>query len=301
MENCLVTKLKGVVNNDNLEILGGVIVHAKSNASGACAVTSVSSSRLVHIYAPDVTIINTDSNGRVIDAHSAEVSTIFTISEANKEFDFVLTNKYNLASMPYGKTFYTDNTKFLRSISDLSRFSVNISDNSIHSSIDLNDVPASNLTQLSIINSAVYGLTFTGTLNGFMNRADASLLTIVICKLNRLIEPNSDVATLFGSFTGITKFGFFGCTNMTGTVESLVAAQVTAERTEASITISEGGTLGNVTFDGGAFTGISGTQSTLKWKPTTSSTAGAVTDICLNNTAITIAADGTKVGDTTPW
>lgn len=89
-------------------------------------------------------------------------------------------------------------------------------------------------------------------------------------------------------------------TQIAGSIEKYVAKCVASPvgiTTKSSIDVEYPNGL--VTFQGTVVTG--NTDNILKWKPTETSIEGAVTDICFKNVAIAIDANGNKVGDATPW
>lgn len=102
---------------------------------------------------------------------------------------------------------------------------------------------------------------------------------------------------------GHTELVTLSVTHCVGDVSKLAAAQVANGRVNCTgINCIELGTNtyhNSVTFNGSVF--VTSGVVTLKWKPTTSSASGAVTDVQLSSTAITIDADGNKVADATPW
>lgn len=273
MEKCLINKLKEVANNDSLEILGGFVYHFKSGNEGLVYHNYASGKDVgpIHIYAPTVTISRVESGSVLVDEHNIESVGSFWITEENKEFDAVITNKYNLSEIAINNDNYFLNTKVLHFCNDLSSFSVTLSNNNISPIINFSDIPSEKLKALILQPQQRYNINFTGYFTEALRNCNPQLLQRVECKLNDLIPINTDITELLGSFTAITHMSFNNVTNMRGRIESFVSAQCTAAlspRTTGSITIFDGGWLGNVTFGDEPYTPASSIM-TLQWEPDT--------------------------------
>lgn len=102
---------------------------------------------------------------------------------------------------------------------------------------------------------------------------------------------------------GHTELVTLSVTYCVGDVSKLAAAQVVNGRVNCTgincIDLGTNTYHNSITFNGSVYA-TSG-NVTLKWRETTSSVSGAVTDVQLGSTAITIDASGNKVADATPW
>lgn len=305
-KNCYLKEFRSEVNNPNLfEVVGGFECDFITSGIGEVqAFYAIDNSHPIKLKLP---VGVTPISDNYISYDEATNTVVYTsglrLSVQNTKLHCVLLDKYNIKSVNLGDGAGIKNTsplKVCRNIAKINLYYTSILNNG---SFDLSDFYQPVVTELNIDMTTYAQANITGNLNTWLEGCDASKLVTLNVKREQLIDEDTNIASLCGRFTALTTMGFHGVTRLKGTVENLVANQVAKGRTTCNqISIISGGTLGtNVTFNGAEFTGIVSAKSTLKWKPTTSLAEGAVTDICLNSTAITISANGTKIADATPW
>lgn len=309
--NTLVTKLKGVVSNDNLPIFGKIkITRVNNNAE--------SNNRIIRLRGTGTfTITSNDVNSIRVGGTTQSLPYTWTPAVPEQVFDLglnwdgignsILIDKYNgslihfeafiqtsftLDELAYltGVTIFRarggkGNIKGLSSMLSMTELSIDSTSNIVGN--------LSSISGLTSLTSVSLPTGVSGTVADVANLTSLTSFKIINCNL-----ITGDVSG-FGGLTSLATLQIQG-SGVTGRLEGFAANQVKAGRTTGSV--SNGSTWwGNkVTFNGSTLTtGL----DTLKWKPTESSVAGAVTDVMstVAGVAITIDADGNKVADAVIW
>lgn len=291
MGNCVLTRLPGTVNNDNLDKLGNVIIEVNETTAGTARAVAISTNgETVEVNALDGGYFTVSGVQRTFITFS-DTSRHYLNLPYDKNFRLSISNKYALvrisAEDPNGNS--TASNVFLRMkyvdyCINLMYLQIKLKDGDINVLENLQ-----NLKLLSIQGSDnIYG-----SINVLSN---LSLLEGI--RINAS-EVNGDLSSIVSTHLTGSLTMYLPYTKITGSVEEFVANNVKSGHVNASLS----GVIlpSGVTFDGGS--AYKNNSGTLKWRETTSSATGAVTDIYFtsHSKAITIDADGNKVADATPW
>ena len=263
MNDCLVTKLKGSVQNDNLPKLGvlkfwvpattGQYIALKAAAGDPCKISAVDRS-IAEYTIP----VDPESGGIVppTNAGYLEISNKYALKAINLSFTIS-------ANTPDDKTLDITELNYLTS---LVSFSFKLKGNLE----DYNPVDPSIITEINVVAAQTILGGNISTLTRFVN-----LVSISFNTCNAITGTLQSLAPL----ANITKISFPGCRNITGSIEAYVAACVALGRTngEVFITVQESG----ITWKGNT---IAANQSgTMTW-----STSGGTTTITYLDETVTI-------------
>lgn len=338
---CLVTKLKGVVQNDNLPIFGKIRINSTA--------TVEDDSARLRIWVDGPTTIESVSGEPTI--HADQYVSTYTVNSGELSVtlgagDYLLTN-YHITKI-HGVTYWAAGVTAGKKI----RFNID-------------DLKYNNLTEFCAEGDRLYGSlkSFAGKtlehlafftpsygVNSVPNcevtgtTEDVANVTFDNPNGAMLALPNlitGDIANIVGSFSNfaIGSNGLFGDIlsiinqspklylikvqnnpRITGDISNVTCplnhlgiggSGVYIELTTfAAAQVAAGrttGSLGNGSWwgQGARFNGegFGLGADTIKWRPSEAGITGGVTDLMstLKNVAIVIDAEGNKVGDTTPW
>jgi hypothetical protein len=263
MRNCLVTKLNGTVNNDNLPILGKLVFVLEPNQTTATMNWSVLAGSKVTLTGTasawsDNEAQRIDSNGEFT-ARSELYAKLKGGSSGGKA---IVENKYLLNGFRFNikptesinsmlvwytgqldnillSNFYgEDVTAPFRGISGITRFTAS---DIVNKNIlgDISDLAASKDT-LARVNVAF------SQISGDINNIAGASLTVVSVSLSQV---SGDVSSL-GACTSLTEVNIMQAQNISGTIDSFATAQVSAGRTSGScVFIDKGGSRKTITFN----------------------------------------------------
>lgn len=280
--NCLVKKLKGTVNNPNLEKLGHVTLECVSGSNNFVPIVCASGYESLKVTVIEGSIDHVTSGVSMKDSthcvvpSGASTGTGFFTPNANQAIVIDVEGYCGMRdSFPYlhgdknlNKLRYTQATR-IDVRNPASEFDVeSFSSFSACKSIELRDTENKLKGNLSFIKD--FSLTnflymsAPSTIQVQLNASDFSNITTLVTLIledNKISTISGDIATLFGSLTRLTTLRIAG-TNISGTVEGFVAAQIAAGRTTCTgITI--GRNLAGVTYNGSVISGSS--SKTLSW------------------------------------
>lgn len=280
--NCLVKKLKGTVNNPNLEKFGHIILECVSGSNNFVNIVCAPGYESLKVTVIEGSIDHVTSGVSMIDStHCVIPSDIgsgsgFFTPNANQAIVIDVEGFYGMKNMlPYlhgdknvNRLRYTQAT-VIDVRNPASAFNVeSFSSFSACESIELRDTGNKLNGNLSFIKD--FPLTnflymfAPSTIQVQLNASDFSNITTLVTLIledNKISTISGDIATLFGSLTSLTTLRIAG-TNISGTVEGFVAAQIAAGRTTCTgITI--GRNLAGVTYNGSVISGSS--SKTLSW------------------------------------
>lgn len=277
--NCFVTRLNSVVDNTNLRKLGHLVIDLISgsnkfisfgNKSQGDILLTMLDGTIDHVTS-GVTIV--DSTHCIIPAGATVLNGIFT-SSASQSVKVDLGNYYGLSGdqrfisqRGIDQIQYTEKESFsafnpseemdLSLLADCRKLTtIYLRDANVKLTGDLSFVENLELTSFDFLN---------GNANSPLILSLAYLSNITT--LQEILLENTKIPTLvgditaFGSLINLTTLRIAG-TNIGGTVESFVAAQVAAGRATCD-GIAIGANMGNVTFNGSLITGSS--AKTLSW------------------------------------
>ena len=291
-KNCLVTKLKAVVDNPNLVKLGHIILDCRSESNKYVAIVAGADANPLYVTLLSGVIESVTSGVTLVDSTHCIVqpgagATGFRTHEAGQEIKLDIKDYYGLTQIPLivgpnGLTQlkYTsvasidlrNPTKEL-DIEDLSSLtqctSMEIRDSNQKIIGDLGFIrnfPLTNFVYLNIPVTTLVKLRAT-------DFASITTLQTLILENNKISTLSDNIAQAFGTLTNLTTLRLAG-TAIYGSVEAFVAAQRNAGRLTCN-GIAVGVSMGNVTFNGSSTTGPSSQQ--LSW------TANTIT---LNNVTI---------------
>lgn len=279
--NCLVKKLKGTVNNPNLEKLGHIILECVSGSNNFVSIVCAPGYEPLKVTVIEGSIDHVTSGVSMIDSTHCVVPSgtsigtgLFTES-ANQAIVLDIEGYYGMQQVRFlhgdknlNKLRYTQAT-FIDVRNPASEFDVeSFSSFSACRSIELRDTGNKFNGNLSFIKdfpltNFLY-MSAPSTIQVKLNASDFSNITTLVTLIledNKISTISGDIATLFGSLTSLTTLRIAG-TNISGTVEGFVAAQIAAGRTTCTgITI--GRNLAGVTYNGSVISGSS--SKTLSW------------------------------------
>lgn len=236
MANCLVTKLKGVVNNPNLLPIGYVRLHAKS-ISGAY--TAENAKLQITIKNGETCTISTPNGGYfalsfagldtdrlatyTIKADSAvEGSSTVVLFFANADYDILISNKYSiriLAGSNTAKNVVTGDINDLKFSDSIELLIVNNDWVGELSSLSNKQ----NLTQLNLEGTSV-----SGNINNL--QSDTSLTNITLNRANNIYGNIDDL----GPLTSLVSFFAADVAGISGTIEGFVAGQINSGKTTST-------------------------------------------------------------------
>jgi hypothetical protein len=241
MENCLVTKLKGSVNNDNLEIFGGLFLYNGPDPGTNCRIVGekVHASILTNLdnvtpY-PSITGDVIDENSRYVPTTSSVL--YFTSVDKYKLRQFKVSNKYNITVLDGFCVKNIHDLVYLPlTFISLKTPNINMGKYNLDEFADVED--KTKLTQLVIqgasgAHSYVYGN--IATFSDFSNLYD---LRIVYSWVEGDL---SDVYTL----NKLTKLELSYCGKLTGSLDGLASA-IASSRSNGSTLAFKGN--GVITF-----------------------------------------------------
>lgn len=277
--NCFVTRLNSVVDNSNLRKLGHLVIDLVSgsnnftnfvNKSGEDILLTMLDGTIDRVTS-GITLV--DSTHCIIQAGATSGNGIFTPS-ASQSVKVDLENYYGLdgdqrfiSQSGLDQIQYTEKISFsaynpaeemdLSLLADCSKLTtIYLRDTNVKLTGDLSFLEELELTSIDFLN---------GNANSPLVIRPAYLSNITT--LETILLENTKIPTLFGDITAfgslvnLTTLRIAG-TNIGGTVESFVAAQVAAGRATCD-GIAIGVNMGNVTFNGSIITGSS--AKTLSW------------------------------------
>ena len=230
--DCLVTKLKSVVDNDSLKTFGAFKISLDGAASTKLKVQSAKAQN-VKVLEGFVTI-----SGQNVSEFTVPANTLYTIySDVSRKVVLLFSDKYSITSIvsPFaGLGFDLEDLKYSDNlhIVDCGADSVDVIGN-VSSVENLNLIEKFNLKRSSKV---------TGNISAFSGLTTLTELTLPGC--NRL---EGDIESL-GNLTSLISLRL-GETVLGGTLESLVKAQVGNGRTSGSISMGYLKTT-NMTFNG---------------------------------------------------
>lgn len=263
--DCLVTKLKGTVNDDSLNRLGCIKLkgHSLSNER-------ITNTFFKMIYDTESTFYK--NKGTLIATTSTDVNspivtgTIFAghFGQGDFNVDF---EKYNLIEIELHQL--NDDIDEFINWDDFSYCKKLKKIYITHIKLDLSELNKySKLTSINFGDSTSRWEGITGNISSLKNN---TLLTEI--NLNRCINVVGELSQL-GTLTQLSNL-FISTTSITGTVEDFVEAQRNAGRTEGSIEVPYIGSCVGVSFNGRSIENKS--DSVLTWTSTS---------ITLNNEVI---------------
>lgn len=276
MANCLVTKLKSVVNNDNLPKIGCLYFKAKTLASAG------NYSYLLRLETNDEVTISIKEEGyqfRRGDSQTLVRSYTLTSNMGITDFEFEngdytveVTNKYSITKLYFGYAAETFN-KLLNVDIDELKFNSGLTELSLWNSVDtcgsLSSLERKNLTKLDLSKSKVTGnITSIASMTGltalnFNNteiEGDISTLSEHTgLKILRVSDYITGSITSLGKATQLTTLD---ASNIEGTYEELATAMISNGRTSGTLLIItnkltyNGEYLANasITFNGSNYT-----------------------------------------------
>lgn len=255
MENCLVTKYKAVVDNDNLTKLGVIKLTATTDTNNYIRV-NFNGEHIVKILNTNESVEFAWGGAKKIDGHTVKV-----IGGSEAAPGFSMTSACDVVMEIEGK--YDIETFSIQYVS-----SIKGGIDSLYSTLEVLQLEGNTMsfntssfkkfTNLTEINLGTNFSSFTGNLGDL---ADLTLLEEL--RAGKATNYISGDISVLGKLTALTTFYMSGNNNITGTLESFVAAQRTNGRTTESTGINFAWGLYGVTFNGAA---ISRTHScTLTW------------------------------------
>lgn len=249
MENCYVLKLRSVVDNDNLEKLGAIKITAATDSNGymKCKLNGKNDYHIVKVLNTNETVLSAWEGGTKIDDHTVRINKVIGTNIPR----FAMSAVCDVVMEIEGK--YDITELYISGIKDIkggfntfpsTLESISLIGNSLQ--IDLSSVSRfTGVKELTLGDNS--NTTLTGTLDALK---DLTLLESFTCpSSNNSVSGNISV---LGALTNLSKINCFGNRNITGTLESFVAAQRTAGRTTESTGIDMGWGLYGVTFNGAA-------------------------------------------------
>lgn len=262
---CLVTRLKSSIENSNdFDILGGFRATVNAGEGGAIQLSGFNDAPL-HVYLPNNQFKENITNGYIIDSQNALmynncISYIKDVS--NQSVDVVILNKYNISKLTvFSLNFIklpsstTGVYKFINDIREIQFINNNTAtfNSEIDVEINLDDLYLPNIEWIEINYTGQYKNNYiiTGDFTKLVTNAKPENLKCAQCLNNAFIPRITDFTEFLGKYINIEQMGFLTCNNLSGTVESFVAAQRANGRTTCDlIKLEQGGSLGNVTFNG---------------------------------------------------
>lgn len=279
MGSCLVTKLKDVVNNDNLKKFGHIVLNCKSEGNKYFLISLKPNAEPIAITMLEGSIDRVQG-GTIIDPTHAIIDGnhgfpgIFT-TEASQNIKIDFEDYYSLAGL--GKIVSDDNVKDLK-YTDVKTIMIYPEAESKFNVSVLKDLVNVNILELTLLYeqgnrligdlsfltnfSALTSLTLFGVSVDYTDLifspsyiSNLVNLTEVKLDANKLYSFASDtIANFYGNLINLQKLRLQG-TLSKGTVEDFVAAQIAAGRATCS-GIAIGANMGrDVTFQGSAITG----------------------------------------------
>lgn len=226
MGNCLVTKLKGNVNNPNLMVLGEIVLEVSEVA------TPATDSRLIRLGQsenPNITI--TVDGGTMVSIE--QVSNNNCIVHAKPKYQFTQ------------MTSPTDSIKVVNNIADFNYSPNIISFNcGFKNAQDINSIAnAQYLNNLQIFTIQASRKSHTGDISVFNNCPNLVLLSIVFTSIE------GDIASI-GSATKLQTVEVTGDQLVYGNLTELAQAQVAAGRTSGNLNLTCVEYNPNLTVDG---------------------------------------------------
>lgn len=257
MENCVVTKLIGVVDNDNLSKVGVLQYEVYVDNGKAFKIQCTNAGESV-ITLKNATVASA-VRGTVIDSTHVSIGavgqsgiTYITINENITSVIVEVSNKYNITYLGEpGIKAIKNGLAEIDYLSELSELQLKNYGSDSNLSAFANAKYTNSLTRLMIDNSKEKMSGDISYLSIFEN------LQYFRCTINAAISGS---ILSFGALTDLAQLNIDG-TSISGTVEEFVAAQRTAGRTTGSILL--GYTMALVTYNGLPITGSS--NKTLSW------------------------------------
>lgn len=267
--NCLVTKLKEVVSNDNLKEIGVMyITLSYKNA----AMLDITSSVDQDIIASEGNFIVSYQKVKTLHLKANTKTTVYSDAQLKVK----IPNKYVITYIHYKSSIPEFNIEDLEYSMGLTAIAGNTDSTNITGNIKYLKNKVS-MTELVIPYSKV-----TGELSDIADLKHLTNLNISNTKIS------GDIRTL-SSFIELTNIKIAG-SNIYGTLESLVVGQVSGGRTSGSIAMGHLRFCPNVTFNG---VNPNDSNATLTWEPNSAESTN--TDVSYNGVTITINANGNKV------
>ena len=276
MANCLVTKLKSVVNNDNLPKFGCLYFKAKTLASAG------NYSYFLKLETNDEVTISIKEEGYQFRREDSQTSVrsytlrssmgIVDFKFENGDYTVEVTNKYSITKIYFGYATDIENKLLNVNIDEL-KFNSGLTELSLWNSVDtdgsLSSLEGKNLTTLDLSKSKVIGnITSIASMKGLTSlnisnteiNGDISVLSEHI-ELNTL-RLSKYITGFITSLGKATKLVTLAAPNIEGTYEELATAMISNGRTSGTLTIStekltyNGELLTNasITFNGSNYT-----------------------------------------------
>lgn len=252
MGNCLVTKLKSVVNNDNLDTLGSVKMFLTPELSSGAYVITLNLGTMPHRISirgntNTALSVSNPSQGTLVDGHTIDYLGIVSSSAGLR----ITVQNGNRTTIEIDKK--SDLNKLVVFSNSFPEIKNGITD--LPSTIELIDLAGYSgslftsdfvgFSSLKLLNFANSFKSFEGQLS---NLGNLSVLESITANSNKN-TITGDIKDI-GSLTHLTTFKFSGNIGISGSIEEFVAAQRLAGRTTESTGISFGWGLTNVTFNG---------------------------------------------------
>jgi hypothetical protein len=306
MNNCLVTKLKGVVNNDELDRFGYVkliVINPNQNGKHVIRLRGLSG---YYVELEGGTFTYTGSNRTELTSSNTYVSIdTVTPDPTGDGYVYAYIPKYGCTDI---NVYREPIESPWEDLVDIKKFTYttncvyfNLSRTWTGTAEDILNMKFSdNLYDFSL----VYPYNLTGKLNGFgrIFSKYKNLTSINFGGHSTQCWLTGDISDI-GLIQNLTNFYPFDFnSDLTFTVETFVQyakSQEGGSRTKGHLSMPWAGSMG-VHFNG-AVNRTHNVDTAIDWKPTETSIPGAVTDVQYNGVAIAIDANGKKVGDATPW
>lgn len=254
--NCLVTKLKSTVDNENLQTLGRISGTAYV-ASKYVAIAATADNKVL-VTLKNATFEPTQGNITYIDSTHAYLKTTgFSINESQASCELTIDNKYLLKNLSMGVL--NEGLSALEYCNDLRIFEIGNQD----------------LSNFKYLPKDITTMNLRPNIKGNIEALeDFTSLTSIYCQSNTYVV--GDFGKAFGKCTALRNINFTGSAGVTGTIENFVARQRGAGRTATSLNISCGWNIGSVTFQGNIIEG--NVDKILTWTATTITFNGVTID-----------------------
>lgn len=280
MENCLITKLKGTVNNDNLDVLNEVIMTWKGQAGSGYIPLVAPTGKTLHLIATSGTIVSVGASSTKISDTEAIIGTtggLFTT--ANGLLTCKVSNKYDINAIISSCTSIRGGITKMEYNQFSSVELTNYTDTLKLS--DFSEINLANCVGIACPNSAVGNI--SGTANDILSKCSTEVFkafNISAYKVNASILD-------FAQFTAMTRIGInsIGTVSSPDTVESFVVSQRNNGRSSCT-SLHLHVYSGTITFNDVALSTGGLSDHTISWEPNASD--ATKTDITCDGTTITV-------------
>ena len=281
MGDCLVTKLKGVVDNPNLPTLGVITLDLVSETNAYLAMSNADTEKPIEVELLQGSIVSANPDAVMLD------STHFKINSGASLYTGVMTQENNMLVKARISNYYgLSKLMYLASSNDIDKILyTHITSLQIKPKLNFDVSKLVNLTNTRDLNIVASNNYLVGDFSGLKNLVQltsfrltdvstdsefkfnsawlSNLVNLTDCKVERCSAPGFTMRLSdFGRLVNLTILRLQD-TNTAGTVEEFVAAQIAAGRTTCS-GIAIGINMGRyVTFQGNPITGD--IVKTLSW------------------------------------